>query len=400
MHIHLDLTGGIAGDMFCAAMLDAFPNLEEELLTCIQSLNLQDKVQVSLQEANDKGIFGKRFSVSLAEDNHHHHHHHHHHEHHSWKHIRSFILNSDLDEDIKENAIGIFSLLAEAEAKIHGSSVDDVEFHEVGAWDCIVDIISASFLVVNSNTNSWSVSKVPWGGGLVKCAHGIIPVPSPATVNLLSGFEFTDDGEEGERVTPTGAAILAWLKPSRKVATGDLITSGYGIGTRKLALRANIVRVVVSSDKNNANREKLSLIQCDIDDMSGEDLAIARENIRNIAGVLDINEAVSHGKKNRLISTLTIMCEPISTDEIIRAVLTQTSTIGARTWECDRISLKRKQYSVNTSHGTVYVKTVKRPSGEVTSKIEADHLNDNLRTFKARRQLKIEAENIAEEVFK
>jgi uncharacterized protein (DUF111 family) len=175
LHIHLDLTGGIAGDMFSAALLDAMPELELPLLSMLKGLQLESEVQVSVSPASDKGLSGKRFNVELRESDHRHesadHHHHH------WSDIRQFIFSSELEADVKTNVLGIFSLLAAAEAKVHNMDIETVQFHEVGAWDCIVDIISAGWLICHSKVKSWSISDLPWGGGTVKCAHGNIPVP-------------------------------------------------------------------------------------------------------------------------------------------------------------------------------------------------------------------------------
>lgn len=416
MHIHLDIIGGIAGDMFSAAMLDAHPHLEQPLLDMLNSLQLEEQVSVALSHGEDKGLNGKRFRVDLIESSHDHHSHHHHHDHnhdhqhdhdhqhnhdhhhhHDWQHIRHYLMNSALDAEVKENAIGIFSLLAAAEAKIHNMDIDHVQFHEVGAWDCIVDIISAAWLIHHSHATSWSMSSLPWGGGTVKCAHGIIPVPAPATLNLLKGFNFIDDGEDGERITPTGAAILAWLSPEQTVATGKFQMAGYGFGTRKLTQRANVVRASLIKPSKPQLKEQIAIVQCDIDDMTGEMLANARESLRQQSGVLEITETVAHGKKHRLISTLTLLCQPHHLNEVIDAILSQTSTLGVRHWLCDRVSLPRLHHQISHDGKEFNVKTVQRPDGSYTSKLEADHLNEAGNSYQKKQQLKHAIEQHAEE---
>jgi uncharacterized protein (TIGR00299 family) protein len=401
LHIHLDLTGGIAGDMFSAALLDAMPELELPLLSMLKGLQLESEVQVSVSPASDKGLSGKRFNVELRESDHRHesadHHHHH------WSEIRQFIFSSELEADVKTNVLGIFSLLAAAEAKVHNMDIETVQFHEVGAWDCIVDIISAGWLICHSKVKSWSISDLPWGGGTVKCAHGNIPVPAPATINLLQGFTFSDDGIKGERITPTGAAILAWITPSRNIVSGILKTSGYGMGTRKLADRANVLRASLIAPEpvteTETETEKIAIIQCDIDDMSGEMLAIAREKIRNQVGVLEITESMSHGKKNRFISTLTILCQPSQIQTITDAILNNTSTLGIRYWHCNRISLQRVHHQVTHNDQQFNVKSVRRPDNSITSKLEADHVAAENNNYQGSNQLKRDIEQQAEEEY-
>lgn len=400
MHIHLDPIGGIAGDMFVAAMLDACPNLQTPLLNMLASLPLGQPVNTCVEKAVDAGIAGKRFQVCLTEHNHHYHHDHHHgsdhHDHHHWWEIRSWLEQHLTEDTVKIRAISIFELLAAAEAKIHQQDIEQVCFHEVGAWDCIMDIVAASWLIVHSGATSWSVSALPWGGGTVKCAHGVIPVPAPATLALLSNFDFIDDGEHGERVTPTGAAILASLAPSRRVQAGKITAVGYGFGNRKLAHRANTLRVTCLNDSTPFQHETLTIIQCDIDDMSGEMLAIARENLRKLPGVLEITEHISQGKKQRFINTLTLLCLPAYSENILMMIFRQTTTLGVRYWNCQRLSLSRNKLQIE-HHGEIFsVKTAHRPDGVLTSKLEADHLTGENLTQYQRMKYKSEIEQQAE----
>ncbi|TQI79090.1 hypothetical protein FHU10_0846 [Serratia fonticola] len=403
MHLHLDLTGGIAGDMFIAALLDAFPALDDPLQQMLINVASESPFRVRVTEGMNKGIRGKRFLVDIpsyvpitAPCQHHpvgilsrpHSHHHR-----SWREIRNYICQSSLSENVKQHALGIFGLLAQAEARVHNVNVEQVHFHEVGAWDCIADIISAAWLIAHCGSASWSVSKLPWGGGSVKCAHGVIPVPAPATLHLLAGYEFFDDGEAGERITPTGAAILAWLAPTQRIASGRLKAIGYGLGSRELVTRPNILRVTALEPTSLLQQEQIAIIQCDIDDMSGELLAIAREQLRALDEVLEITEHMGQGKKNRFISTLTLLCRPHHLDIVTTAVFKQTSTLGLRYWLCDRVSLDREQQQLS-EHS---VKIARRPDGNFTAKLEADHLHqcDN---HQQRLQLKRNKEQQAEEL--
>ena len=200
MHYHLDPVGGIAGDMFAAAMLDYHRDWQDALTAAISNSGLSPELGVQALAHNDGILTGHRFAVHEPHAHAHHHRH--------WREIRGQLLGSRLDEPVKHRAIAIFQLLADAEAEVHGQSVDAVAFHEVGAWDSIADIVGAAFLISRLNAR-WTVGSLPQGSGRVKTAHGYLPVPTPATVLLLQGFDFHDDGVAGERVTPTGAAILS-----------------------------------------------------------------------------------------------------------------------------------------------------------------------------------------------
>lgn len=388
MHLHLDLTGGIAGDMFAAAMLDTFPTLQAPLFSCLEALGERYGFAVSLSRDSRKGIAGNRFDVRLNHNPHGHLHHH-------WHDIRAQLQSCDLlEESVRHTAVGIFSHLASAEAQVHGVEIEAVAFHEVGAWDCIADIVSAAWLIEHSGVRSWSVSRLPWGGGTIDCAHGLIPVPAPATLQLLKGFQFFDDGEPGERITPTGAAILRWLAPSQTAVGGELTAVGHGLGGRDLAHTPNLLRISAFSTVNTAQSpENLLIIQCDIDDMSGELLAIARDNLRAQPGVLEITENTAMGKKNRFISTLTLLCQPQQQQSIIEAVFTQTSTLGVRYWPCERVTLPRQHQQLE-GHS---IKTAQRPGGITTAKLEADELVA-LSSLQQRHKLKRTLEQRAEEV--
>lgn len=382
MHLHLDLTGGIAGDMFVAAMLDAFDELRAPLFAALAPLAAQHQFSIDTASGCNGGISGTRFSVMLnhqPEPQQHHPHYH-------WADIQNTLINSPLEDPVKQHALGIFTHLAQAEAKIHGVSEAEVAFHEVGAWDCIADIVSAAWLIVHSGATSWSASKFPWGGGHVKCAHGLIPVPAPATLNLLKGYQFFDDGVKGERITPTGAAILAWLAPSQNIKSGSLSRCGYGLGTKQFAALPNILRIsVLESAENDANwqHEQMAVIQCDIDDMTGEMLAIAREQLRQMPEVLEVTEASAHGKKQRFIQTLTLLCRPQAVTTVCNAIFRQTSTLGLRYWLAERLSLPREL----SQHEGYQIKTVQRPGGTISCKIEADELQQ-CSDFHSRQQLK------------
>ena len=183
VHVHLDAQGGIAGDMFVAAMLDAWPEFEESLGAALDQIDLPEGVTAASVAHTDEVLVGRRFAVARVNGPGHDHHPRDSHEHREFRHIRSMLSSSGLRPPVRERAIAIFGLLAEAEAQVHGVGPDEVTFHEVGAWDSIVDIVAAAALIDLCGESTWSVSPLPLGSGRVVTAHGVLPVPAPACKN-------------------------------------------------------------------------------------------------------------------------------------------------------------------------------------------------------------------------
>jgi len=393
MHIHLDAVGGVAGDMFAAALLDAFPQHEEIVLAAVRAVA---PVRCALVAHNDGVLRGRRFDVALAESRHQHDGHRHH-EHRHWSQIKAHLESADLDPAVREHAVGIFTHLAEAEAEVHGIPVADVAFHEVGAWDSIADIVAAACLIVATGAESWSIGALPLGSGRVQTAHGLLPVPAPATAILLRGFETFDDGIPGERVTPTGAAILRHLRemaaPPRRRTLGR---SGIGFGTRKLPGLSNCLRVLVfdepASETTPAHRE-LAVIEFEVDDQSPEDLAMGLDRLRQHPDVFDVVQMPVFGKKGRMMMHVRALARAGAVDAAIAACFRETTTIGLRHHVVAGAALPREQRDVDVDGTTVRVKTVDRPGGR-TAKAEAD---DALRheTHAARAALRRRAERLA-----
>ena len=234
VHLHFDPVGGIAGDMVCAALLDAFPAHLDGLAASIAALGPPEGLALRL-EAVHSPLRGHRLQVALPRRPDHCHCH--------WRDIRALLERRIAHEGVRHRALAIFGRLAQAEALVHGVPVDAVEFHEVGDWDSIADIVGAAYLLERLGVSSVSCGPLPLGGGTVHTAHGELPVPAPATLELLRGLALCDDGIGGERVTPTGAAILAAL-PRRPPASGTLQAIGVGFGTRSLGTRPNCLRVL------------------------------------------------------------------------------------------------------------------------------------------------------------
>lgn len=401
-HIHLDAVGGIAGDMFVAAVIAAFPDLGAGAARAATNLS---GVACRIAEHNDGVLTGLRFVVEddpSGNDHRHDHDHDHGHDHHRHDHprhhdhgharprgyadnrghdhtafaaIRQRIEHADLPPTVTRHAIGIFSTLAQAEARVHGVAPDDVMFHEVGAADSIADIIAAGWLIAALAPSTWSVSSLPLGGGRVTTAHGVMPVPTPAAALLLEGFATHDDGVMGERVTPTGAAILRYLDCGPRPA-GRLARSGFGFGTRRLPGMSNCLRVLsldtAETGAAPAHRD-LSVISFEVDDQSGEDLAAGLDRVRSLDGVHDIVQMAAFGKKNRLAVHVQVLVKPSALEAAIEACFRETTTIGLRTHEVKGRALPRRFSDVVVNGHAVRVKLADRPGG-TTGKAEADQV--------------------------
>lgn len=378
MHIHLDPIGGIAGDMFVAAMIDAQPDHERDVAGALSRLSGLAEVTVDVVDFNDGILIGRRFVV--ARD-----HRHEHgdtgtqasHDHTAFSDIRQMLSSSTLAEPVRDHAIAIFTLLAEAEGAVHGRRPEDVTFHEVGAWDSIVDIVSAAVLIDLCGDATWSVSPLPLGSGRIDTAHGVLPVPSPATTLLIEGFPVLDDGVGGERITPTGAAILRHLDPAHGApSTPMTITrSGHGFGSMTLPGMSNVLRVLIFEPAGQSDPDLVAVIRFEIDDQTPEDLAVGLERLRDRADILDVTQAPIFGKKGRMASHIQVLAEPGSLDPVIEACFRETTTIGVRFSRESRVVLERWA-DHRVAHGeSVRVKTVLRPDGPAV-KAEMDDIAD------------------------
>lgn len=401
MHIHLDPIGGIAGDMFAAAMLDLKPDLEPELTEVLKIAESIGGGHGHAVPHHDGVLTGRRFVVEQPPNPCGDHRAHHGHPHVHWKGLRRRIGESALPGEVISRTVGIFEHLAHAEAKIHGRSVEDVAFHEVGAWDSITDIVAAAYFLSAFPTATWSICSLPIGSGRVSGSHGQLPVPAPATAELLEGFVLHEDGLEGERVTPTGAAILRFMRPEYRPSGtwGRLKGNGQGFGTRKLAngvpnmLRVMAFEPVAASSVQDASN--VAVLAFDIDDQTGEDLAIACDNIRSLEGVLDVLQSPGFGKKGRMVTQVRVLACPEHAEDIASACLTETSTLGLRMTLESRRTLPRSEFHVKAEDTCIPVKQVVRPDGTRTAKAEADAMAAKKGGYAARKVLRNQAEMVA-----
>ena len=386
-HIHLDAIGGVAGDMFVGALLDLRPDLMKKCNAALKSLRLSSTPKTRLIPYKDKVLRGKKFEVqerALDPVKHHT----------PWSSIRNSIETSRLDESTKKIALEIFELLASAEAKVHGIKKSEVAFHEVGGGDSIADIIFSAVIINELSGCVWSIGAIPRGAGLVKCEHGYLPLPAPATAILLEGFLLVSDEEEGERVTPTGAAILRYLRPDQAPCTLPLklIGSGIGFGSRKFTSRSNILRVTAFEQmKKSVEEDVIEILRFEIDDQNPEDLALAVDTLRKKKGVIDICQWPVFGKKSRISIALQVLVKQGFTDDISKIIFDETTTLGIRHMRSYRKLVKREIIRV----GGAKVKLASRPS-RITAKAEIE----NFRGKSGRTQRLTKRKNLEEKALR
>jgi len=375
MHLHLDPVGGIAGDMFIAALLDAFPGLSAGLDAALAKVGLPPGAHCALLPHHDGTLSGRRFELSLPADSATPRAGRHHHAHVGLVAIRAAIAAMGLDAAVTARAGAVFAVLAEAEAKVHGVSVDEVEFHEVGALDSIADIVGAAWIIEALGPATWSVGALPLGSGRVHTAHGTLPLPAPAVVRLLTGYAFVDDGLPGERVTPTGAAILRHLRCTSGIGPrpGGLTASGLGFGSRKLPGLANVLRVLAFDMTDAPAADQVALLAFEVDDQTPEDLALGLERLRACDGVLDVVQCPVFGKKGRMAAQVQVLAQPQQLAAIVAACFAETTTLGVRHQVVARSVLARHETTIAGADGlAVRVKLARRPDGALSAKAESD----------------------------
>jgi uncharacterized protein (DUF111 family) len=253
-----------------------------------------------------------------------------------------------------------------------------VAFHEIGAVDSLVDIVAAALMIARLAATRWTSSPLPLGGGRVKSAHGLLPVPAPATALLLRGLPTIDDGIKGERVTPTGAAVARYLLDGAsrdRDALRTIRAVGTGFGARTLPGVSNCLRVVLFDEAPTAGSsilyDEVGVIEFEVDDQSPEDLALGLDNLRALEGVLDVVQSAAFGKRGRLGAQVRILAQPRRLDEVIKACFLETATIGLRHHLVRRALLARLTDEVEVEGRRLRVKMAMRPDGQATAKAEA-----------------------------
>jgi uncharacterized protein (TIGR00299 family) protein len=357
-----DLIGGLSGDMFVAALLDLglpLNKLRAELRK-IPTL----KFDLKAAKKHVHSIRAAQFHVICVKNE----------SPRSWKQIRGLIKRSKLASSIKTTGLEIFTCLAEAEAKIHGIAVDKVHFHEVGATDSIVDIMAAAIGIQELGIDDFHFSKIPLGRGITRSQHGPLPVPGPATLELLKGLPVFGVEIAAETVTPTGAAIVRALGETFGIQPAMTIDKiGYGTGQKEFPSRPNIFRLIVGDTAAGWSQEQMLVIETNIDDMNPQFYDHVMERLF-AAGARDVFLAPIQMKKNRPGTLLRVIAEPRDREKLARIIFHETSTIGIRYYSIGRIILKRESKKIKTRYGEVTVKIVEQPDGGKRAMPEYDDM--------------------------
>ena len=386
--LYLEGSSGISGDMTVAALLD-LGGSAEKLDAVLKSLGVEG-FRWETGRRKSCAIEGRFFDVILEEEEHcheHHHHHdhchehhdhchehHHHHEHHDHCHdhggeahhhhhehrnfadVCAIINRGEMSDRARALAKKIFAIVADAESIAHGIPLEEVHFHEVGAIDSIADIVSVAVLIDDLEITDCVVKAVSEGEGMVKCQHGMIPVPVPAVVNIARRWQIPlrSTGVRGEMVTPTGIAIAAALRTRRELPAEYTIEKiGIGVGKKEFP-HANILRAMVL-EESGTTPEKVWMLEANIDDATGEELGFAMEQLLE-AGALDVHYVPCFMKKNRPGVILSVMAKGSDLEKMREMIFTHTSTIGIRERQLERTCMARENREVMTPYGQISVK--------------------------------------------
>lgn len=360
MLAYFDCFSGISGDMTLGAFVDLgvpVQWLAEEL----HKIPLSG-FELSAAEVRVHGISAKRVKVDVPEES----------GSRNYSMIQTMILNSPLSQKVKDRGMAVFDRLATAEARIHNCPKSEVHFHEVGGVDAIVDIVGTALCLEFLDIDRIAVSKIPLGKGFVKCRHGMLPVPAPATLAILKDIPVYGTEIPFEMVTPTGAAIVASLSDSfGKMPDMVIQKIGYGAGTYTFESIPNLLRISIGLEPvgkeeryTGFETDTVWVIETSIDDMNPEVLGYTMERLF-AKGALDVCLYPVYMKKNRPGTLLQVLCHEDRKDEIMACILMETTSLGVRYYESHRQKLKREKVLVDTSFGSVQVKKIKDPSGRV-----------------------------------
>jgi len=354
---YFDCFNGAAGDMIVASLIDAGAdaNVLRERLAALPV----EGYALTVEKVSKQGFAATRFSVQLeptAKQPHRH-----------LKNIVAILDDADLPAAVIDCSKLIFTRLAQAEAKVHGTSVEKVHFHEVGAVDAIIDVTGAALALDMLGVSRVICSPVPVGSGTVKCDHGIMPVPAPATAELLTGVPIAETPELGELTTPTGAAILTTLAESfGPMPTMSLRTTGYGAGTRDGRTRPNVLRVLLGEPSEAGETDEVTVLETNLDDTTPEIVAFAMDRLL-AAGALDVYTLPIQMKKGRSGLLLTVLCEPARANALESVVFAETPTFGVRRTTMRRSKLRRRHETVQTPFGPIRMKIGEREGAATVS---------------------------------
>lgn len=348
MIAYLDCVGGVSGDMLIAALVDA--GAPEKALRALPSRLGIKGVDARLVRVERHGIGALHLDVVPAQEHHHHHR--------SWRSIREQLQTAELDEPVRERAIAVFQRLAAIEGRIHGVPPEDISFHELGAVDTLVDVVGAVALLEELGVRRLECSPLPMGRGVVRAAHGILPLPAPATAELLVGAPVFGVDLEAELVTPTGAALVSTLADGwGPLPAMTLERVGYGAGSADFPERPNLLRVVLGREavRRVDERHDVALLETNLDDLSPE---LVPDSVERCfaAGALDVWTAPVAMKKGRPGIVLSALTRPETEAAVARAILEETTALGVRVSRLQRYELEREERMVNVDGRQVRVK--------------------------------------------
>ena len=362
--LYLDCSMGAAGDMLMAALYELLDD-KQTFLDTMRGLGLPG-IEISAEPAVKCGITGTHMKVlvhgseeqdalhdHLHEHAHEHSHDHEHHHHTDLHEIEHLLSHLDLPQTVQDDALAVYRRIAEAESKVHGTTVDQIHFHEVGTLDALADVVGVCLLMHLLAPEKVYASSVHVGSGQVRCAHGILPVPAPATALLLAGVPIYGGAIQGELCTPTGAALLThFVTKFGELPAMRLLKSGYGMGTKDFPA-ANCVRAMLG--EQDAPTEEILELSCNLDDCTGEAIGFAMERLLD-AGALDVYWTSVGMKKNRPGILLTCMCRPLDREKMVELLFRHTTTLGVRESAFRRYTLSRESKTIQTPDGDIRVK--------------------------------------------
>lgn len=349
-HLHFDCYSGVSGDMTLGALVDLGVPVDE-IARPLKALPI-GPVELRAEKIIRHGIEGTQVHVEVHED---------HHAHRHLKHIVEIIEGAkDLPPRVVKRATTAFRLIAEAEARVHGKTIESIHFHEVGAKDAIVDVTGAMLGMELLGIETFSVSPITTGFGYIDCAHGKMPVPAPATAELLKGLAWTPGPVEAEMATPTGVAIVRTLIADASAQTPTLTSArvGYGGGGRELKEIANYLRLWLCDAPSPAIPAKLEpvlVLECEIDDMPAETAGYVMERLLE-DGALDVSFSAVQMKKNRPGLHVRVIAEPANEAVLAERLFKETSTLGVRRTLTERWALGRRAETVQTELGPISIK--------------------------------------------
>jgi uncharacterized protein (TIGR00299 family) protein len=340
---YFDPFSGISGDMTVGALLDAGADWHS-LESALQSLNLG--ASFSVEKTKRKGIAASKFHVYSQDQKAHRH----------LPHIEKIILAGQLTERAQQNALAVFRRLGEAEARSHAVAIEKVHFHEVGAVDSICDIVGACVALDLLNVDEIRSSRVNVGSGTVNTQHGLLPVPTPATADLLRDAPIYSAGPDTELTTPTGAALLSTLAAGfGTLPAVKVLAQGFGAGDKDFPMQANVLRVLIGERTDATEAATIHVLEANLDDCTPQVLGYAMEQLLE-AGALDVTLTPIFMKKNRAATMITVLSRPEMSEQLASLLFRETTTLGVRLIQAERRVLARENAEVQTRFGAVRVK--------------------------------------------